>query len=289
MLREFLARGKGGGAGCLQGGAGAQGDQEFVGLGVEALVVDRILEAVNGEVDGGTTAADADGPAVAALGGGDRVADGGNFLVLDRTHEVVDGVTQFEERDVRLKGEAESIRRSPGDLFRGDDGPLRVVEGQNASPFDPGYVQSEIAFRVSQHGVSREERDKFGADVPEVPGMGTASFEVRYGEMVEFAFAKDGAEAAKILSECAEETPPILLIVNLESLEGSETVVGFDEAIGDRGGHRLHAVGARQWPEESCGNGALESGERTVGRSAAGMSRGATRRSCWHAGGSVWP
>ncbi len=94
---------------------------------------------------------------------------------------------------------------------------------------------------MSESGILFEEGNEVCADVAEVPGLGAAGLEIGDGEAVEFAFAEDGAEAAEIFGEGPEQSPPVLLVVDLEALEGGEAVVGFDEAFGDSGAGGLHA------------------------------------------------
>lgn len=85
--------------------------------------------------------------------------------------------------------------------------------------------------------------------------------EVGDRELVEFLFAEDGAYAAEVFAEGAEDTPPILLVIDLQALEGSQAVVRLDQSFGDRGAAGLHAFIGRQRVEEGAGDGSLKFGE----------------------------
>jgi hypothetical protein len=109
-------------------------------------------------------------------------------------------------------------------------------------------------------------------------------FEVGDGEAVEAARAEGGGEGGEIVVEAVEEAEPILAIVDLDALEGGETVVGFDDGVGEVGGGVavregfLHAPARGEAAHHGGGEEALGLGERVGGGEFEGAGHVLTRR-----------
>ena len=129
------------------------------------------------------------------------------------------------------------------------------------------------------------------------------SFEIGDGEFVELALTEDRAQPAEIFPECTEDAPPVLLIVDLQSLECGEPVVGLNQTLSDGGPGRLHAFVRFERAKEGAGDGALEFEKRRLDRHGNGrwkslvvrqqrteiLSSEATQRWSRHGEESGWP
>src|SRR5260370_6825093 len=116
-------------------------------------------------------------------------------------------------------------------------------------------------------------------------GSGRVAGQVRCEQFHEFPFPSDGAETRVIVPKAVKNAEPVLAIVDLQSLEGTEPIVRLDELRRDVvhaaaiGPMLLHPPLRREWTEQRGGHNALQLAQF---RRAADL----TRRS-WRAVGPV--
>ena len=109
------------------------------------------------------------------------------------------------------------------------------------------------------------------AEIAQVPRGGAVSLEISDGEPVELSFTEHRAQSAKVFAEAAEQSPPVLLIVDLEPLERSEPVVRFDEfvRVATFAASRLHLLSpVSEWRDKRAAIArwnAADSGRRSGG------------------------
>src|SRR5271155_3466452 len=88
--------------------------------------------------------------------------------------------------------------------------------------------------------------------------------EIFIGEPLEFAVAENGAQAGIIVVKTIADAEPVLTIVNLEPLEGSQPVVWFDETFRDFfcrttvNPFALHRVAATERTHDRAGHEPLQ-------------------------------
>src|ERR1700693_4450657 len=88
--------------------------------------------------------------------------------------------------------------------------------------------------------------------------------QIRFGHGVEAAASQYRAHTRKILGKCGEHAEPVLTIVNFQTIEGSQSVVGLDD-LRRHGTHRAsigreraHAFGARKRRHDGASHAALQ-------------------------------
>ncbi len=198
----------------------------------EALVVDGVVVAVDGEVyllacgaAGAGTADEMNADGVAGLCAGvvRRVADG--------EEGVVDGVGCGEETEIRLQSDV-GVGVETGDFVCSERRAGFVIEGFDVGPFEGGHRCGGVCVGMRVLRVLLEPDDERGAEIAEGEGARGMGFEVGAHEGLKSAAAYDGLEAWEVLFEGGEESEPVLTVVDFETLEGGEAIVGADEGGG---------------------------------------------------------
>ena len=231
---------EGGDYGAFQGATLLEILQDGELFPFQATEVDGVVDAVNGEIDGSGFEARDGGNffVLLALVHGITscvVGDVGGRIVFDGEEEIVDRIVEIEETYIRLQAEAEFCGIG-GDESGGRYGRQGgAIEGFDFGPFETDHIDSELHAAGGIARMFAEPGFEAEANVAHGERARRAIGEVMLRELIEAAIAENGAKAGKIVGEAVEDAEPILTIVDFETFEGREAIVGFDDFVGDAG------------------------------------------------------
>jgi hypothetical protein len=101
-------------------------------------------------------------------------------------------------------------------------------------PLELRNIDGETMASARELRVRLEKAREPRTQIPERPGRGRVLIKISKDQRVEALGAEQGIEGWEVLRYCANQTEPILAIVDFKALERGEPVVGTDVGSGNR-------------------------------------------------------